>query len=222
MHINVNKLNQRNKERFHIPQFIRDILEEGKVFVAGGAIRAIFDGTKVSDYDIYCPQADQEFLANYFAGYTKRYLTGGVVFQFKIGIYTVQLIPYEDTINIRKVLDGFDFECCRMAYDGTKLITSKEALTSAKRKYIHEMDVDFNKNCFAIIRRILKYQRKGYTVGRYVWRDLAESIRRKDHSRFVAECDILERLSEDYLETETSMIDEYASIEANTVVTVAS
>lgn len=73
----------------------------------------------------------------------------------------IQLITKFFYQNAEIMLDSFDIDACRFAYDGTNLYTDRKALSSAKNRKVTLHKVTYPNATF---KRILKYQTKGYKI----------------------------------------------------------
>lgn len=131
------------------------------VWFAGGAIRRWFTGEKQdSDVDVF--GCDQAYLDDFVKtrGLSKKvdenknaatYLKDGVKWQI--------IKVYSDTMEA--TIDKFDFQHCRFAWNGEKVIASVEAIACAIRKHlmVHNIQKGFELDS---LRRAFRYQRQGF------------------------------------------------------------
>ncbi len=199
--LDYDSLSQKNKARLAIPQFIMDILQPNRVWLAGGALRSVFDGTPVKDYDIYvASKSDREFVVDYFKSLSKNVKTENDITDVVYGKFKIQIIGIDYPSNTEDIFKNFDFHCCMFALDRKTLtVGGKTTLRSVRHKSIYGMNVDskiLNRNIFSIVKRVSRYRDKGYHVSYAVWRDIflhiSEKIKTDDvmkaymkyHSRF--------------------------------------
>lgn len=167
--ISLKDLHPRNQERFKVPSFIRDILSPNRIWLAGGALRAMFDGTKIADYDIYmATTADFAFLEDYFGNLTKNVIRhSDEMITFIYGKHRIQLIGFKTPKSPQDIFDEFDFSVCCLAYDGKSLfINNKKTLRDIKKKTIGTINLpkDWQTNPLGVIRRFEKYRKNGYHI----------------------------------------------------------
>jgi len=136
-------------------------------FIAGGAVRCLYDGTALEDFDFFFTDTKvipktKEALLN--MGYE-------VKFQCPKGDLTtlkhitedtkVQLITKFTYPSINKCLETFDFTAACHAWDGKQLISlNDEALVHTKSKVLVLNNLRFP---VATMKRLHKYLNKGYT-----------------------------------------------------------
>jgi len=136
------------------------------VILAGGALRTIFkDDSKIVDFDLFFKDGltpakvslqleDLEF-KNVFT------CPKGELKTFKRDDIKVQLITKTYYRDMEHVISTFDINACCIAYDGTKIVTTRNAIRDIFRKSITLNNVEYPNATF---RRILKYKDKGYKV----------------------------------------------------------
>jgi hypothetical protein len=137
-------------------------------FVAGGAITSIFTAQPVNDVDIYFKSReafeeavkDSYDVGDWCVDVSKRAVT------FANGPRVMQFMHFDFFPNAAAIFDAFDFTCCMGAFD-----------FDADEFVLHD---DFMRHCaqrflrfhpgtrypLASATRILKYQDRGYTIGK--------------------------------------------------------
>lgn len=159
-------MNDLTKEQEAIVKAAYHFLPEG-AWVAGGALTSVYTGRTINDVDLYFKdRASFEDAVNgaYDAGLwcvakTTRAVT------FVSGPHVIQLMHFNWFESPQAIFDSFDFTCCMAAMD-----------CETKEIIMHD---DFLKHCsqrflkfhsgtafpFGTVARVLKYQKRGYTIG---------------------------------------------------------
>jgi hypothetical protein len=136
--------------------------------VAGGALTSAFSATPINDVDIYFKD-ESSFRDAIERAYddgmwcvdvSKRSVT------FAQGNCIVQLMHFEYFTDAHAVFDAFDFTCCMGAYDidAEEFVFSNDFL-----KHVAQRHLSFHGGTrfpFASLLRVLKYQSRGYTIGK--------------------------------------------------------
>ena len=172
---------------------VKKELKSSKAIIAGGAIRSVFSGGKISDYDLYFP--DMPNLLNFRTFLENTYLMrpiasteNALTYVLKNGT-VLQLIRlstmfYEDNVKIRtrqckirnNVLDKFDFTVCMGAYDfqNNEFVFGDRFIEDvARRDLIYNIGGEYP---IASLIRVVKYMHKGYTMSNIEILKLALSI----------------------------------------------
>lgn len=169
-------------ERLH--NFLRSGLirdtARGNCWLAGGAFRSMFDKTDVLvDFDLFFSnelRKAEVALDLEDMGYK-------CVFKCPLGELTTYVkqvnTDLEDCINhgpdlmkvqlisktyyrcMEHLLDTFDLDACRFAYDGETFITTRRSIRSVKTKNITLNSIEYPNATF---KRLLKYRDKGYKI----------------------------------------------------------
>jgi hypothetical protein len=155
------------------------ILTEG-VWIAGGAIRRTIIGDPLtSDFDFFF--RDKESLDTY----RKLLLEKGAKETKKTDhqeTYTItvaekvrfiQLIKINFYVDVKSVLDSFDFTISQFAYVGTNLICGEYSLwdLSRRRLALHKLTYGV-----ATMRRLIKYSNQGFTACAGVMQSILEAV----------------------------------------------
>lgn len=136
-------------------------------WVAGGALTSVYTGQGINDVDLYFKdRASFEEAVNgayedglWCVAKTSRAVT------FVSGSHVIQLMHFNWFDSPQAIFDSFDFTCCMAAMD-----------CETKEIIMHD---DFLKHCsqrflkfhsgtafpFGTVARVLKYQKRGYTIG---------------------------------------------------------
>lgn len=163
----------------HTPRIILKLLKEVQgTYLAGGAIRSLFDNHPAQDYDIYFEDdkavlkaidflRKNDFELHSVSGCAKTYIKSGII---------VQLCDEHKYKDAQAVIDSFDINACRMIYWVTvqnlplafktkakvqgHALVSDTAINDAKFKKI-----TFNntKHLLSLLDRIQKFKVRGYT-----------------------------------------------------------
>jgi hypothetical protein len=174
----VNKLKQ---SRFHnVDDFVWDLLETGKVFLAGGALRTIIDPEDtVCDYDLFFYNLDDvnaikdmimEYDFNLYYSCPENKLFS-YIRSYDDGEPTkVQLIceqAYDSPIDC---ISQFDFGACAAALTKDKFYCYDMFINNVRSKIITMLDLPFP---LATFKRAAKYAAKGYNIGyfaeQFIW-----------------------------------------------------
>lgn len=136
--------------------------------IAGGALTSVFTGQPINDVDMYfksrrsfevaVEQAYDDGL--WCASTTERAVT------FVQSSSIIQMMHFDWFADAAAVFDCFDFTCCMAAYDcDTKeLIFHDDFLKHASQRFLRfHAGTRFP---FASLLRVLKYQARGYTIGK--------------------------------------------------------
>jgi len=161
-------LSQRNKNWINasLPSFLYKANISG-VFLAGGFLRALFDRTKVDDFDLFFK--DEETLRKF-----KKYVSGlraktvfvcpeGKLTTYKIGPWKVQCITERYFESLEDLVNTFDITASMWAWDGTNLVSGDTSLKDTKKKMLRINQVMYPAATF---KRLKKYADKGYTMDR--------------------------------------------------------
>jgi hypothetical protein len=162
-------------------------------FVAGGALTSAFTGTPINDVDLYF-KSQVAFEEAVHAAYdenlwcvdmSKRAVT------FARDNCIVQMMHFDWFSDAPAIFEAFDFTCCMGAYD-----VDAEAFVFDDRflKHASQRHLSFHSGTrfpFGSLLRVLKYQKRGYTIGKSdlirialcchetqleSWEDLSEAV----------------------------------------------
>lgn len=136
--------------------------------IAGGALTSIFTGQPVNDVDFYFKsrEAFEEAVRGaYDDGFWCVAATGRAV-TFVQSNSIIQFMHFDWFADPQAVFDCFDFTCCMAAYDcDTKeLVFHDDFLKHASQRFLR-----FHPGTrfpFGSLLRVLKYQQRGYTIGK--------------------------------------------------------
>lgn len=179
MKILLSSLCSRNYLRLmsQIPTIVLNVLRADRVWLAGGALRSMFDRTPICDFDLFFFGEGDKVLA------LETLKKAGAVVVFtcpqgsmvtlKFGAFKIQLITPRYYATASELINTFDFTVCRVAFDGTTLTVAPEAIRDARRKrlVIHELEFPIS-----TINRIAKYREKGYWMAESEWITLIQRI----------------------------------------------
>lgn len=157
----------------HIPEIVKGLIRgcKGGAILAGGALRAAFDGTQVMDYDIFFTNKSHvDFVKMRLESIDAKIIyddseTG--LTSYQIGCMKIQLIYHEYFNDPIQLLKGFDIVAAMMALtsDSTgslKYWACPSGIKDAKRKIINV----FCPNLLFMadsLGHIMRYREKGYS-----------------------------------------------------------
>ena len=151
-----------------------DVALVPRCWIAGGCVRRWFVGGKQeSDIDVFCETdaAGEEFVkAN---GLNERIRNDRMVMFFNSPIQLILQPRY--TGGMEELIDHFDFTLCQFAYDGKRIISTTNAITSVLRKHlgVHRIQPGYEIDS---LRRAFKYRNSGYKPCIGTIRDLANAL----------------------------------------------
>lgn len=150
-----------------ITQAASHFLPEGS-FIAGGALTSAFTATPINDVDFYFKsrEAFEQAIHNAYddglwcVAMTKRAVT------FAHGNSILQLMHFDWFADAAAVFDAFDFTCCMAAYDcdAKAFVFDDRFLKHAAQR--HLAFHDGTRFPFGSLLRVLKYQGRGYSIGK--------------------------------------------------------
>lgn len=153
---------------------LKKILEAGayfkpaNAFIAGGALTSAFTGKDINDVDLYF-KSKKAFIEAVEMAYddglwcvaaTDRAVT------FAQGHSIVQLMHFDFFETVEQVFDAFDFTVCMASYDldAKAFVFHDEFMKHASQRFLR-----FHSGTrypFGSLLRVLKYQSRGYTIGK--------------------------------------------------------
>lgn len=137
-------------------------------FVAGGALTSIYTGQPINDVDLYFKSRaafDQAIEQAYDDGLWCVARTARAV-TFVQGSAVIQLMHFDWFDDAAAIFDSFDFTCCMAAYDvdAAAFVFHDDFLKHASQRFLRfHAGTRFP---FASLLRVLKYQGRGYTIGK--------------------------------------------------------
>lgn len=142
-------------------------MQESNAIIAGGAIRSVFAGEYISDYDLYFDsEEDLQIMKKYLDENFKAVFTSPNAISYKNDKICIQLIIIPELIGLGYVelLKEFDFTICMGAFSmkENRFYHDKDFLTD-----LNERRLIFNikaKYPMASMYRILKYIKRGYKI----------------------------------------------------------
>lgn len=137
-------------------------------FIAGGALTSAFTGKDINDVDLYF-KSEKAFIEAVEMAYdeslwcvaaTDRAVT------FAHGQSIVQLMHFDFFETAEQVFDAFDFTVCMAAYDldAKEFVFHDDFMKHASQRFLR-----FHSGTrypFGSLLRVLKYQSRGYTLGK--------------------------------------------------------
>jgi hypothetical protein len=138
-------------------------------WVAGGALRGLFNETDtIADFDMFFSDLGapvvESALCLECAGFEKKFeCPEGKLTTYKKDDVKVQLITERPFLTVTSLLDTFDIDAGRIAYDGEVVTFHGRAARGSRRREVtlNDVGVVFPNSTF---RRVLKYAAKGYKV----------------------------------------------------------
>jgi len=148
------------------------------MFIAAGAVRSLFDGTVISDIDMYgASPADVKEYESYLLkkGYCVRKETSRNAVYEKQGHIEIDVVR-QWTGSITSIMDSFDFTVCKAALtlDGY-LHTSRSFIEDCTSRIL-KVDGSI---CYpaSTYYRIFKYIKYGYTIGVDTMQQILDAVK---------------------------------------------
>lgn len=137
-------------------------------FIAGGALTSVFTGAEIKDVDIYF-KSKESFIAGIELAYddglwclaaTDRAVT------FAYGDSIIQLMHFDFFETAAEIFDAFDFTVCMAAYDldAKEFVFHDDFMKHAAQRFLRFHNG--TRYPFGSLLRVLKYQQRGYTIGK--------------------------------------------------------
>lgn len=161
------KINNVKKGRLAKLSPIKSLLDIDGVILAGGAARSVFDGSSISDFDLFLThharlEPLKQELVN-LGAVIKFICPLGELISYSLGGLKIQVILKRRYFSVNDLLGSFDFTVCQFALAAGQYYTSMAAMRDAHKK---ELRIPKNLNEIeypvATINRIHKYRNKGY------------------------------------------------------------
>ena len=159
-------MNKFSKEQQAIFSAANHFLPKG-AWVAGGALTSVYTGLPVNDVDIYFngrKSFEDAVHRAYDDGFWCVAKTSRAV-TFVYGTHVIQLMHFNWFDAPSSIFDSFDFTCCMAAMDcETKDIVMHEEFL----KHCSQRFLKFHSGTafpYGTVSRVLKYQKRGYTIG---------------------------------------------------------
>lgn len=172
-----------------IPEFLRPILDQYSICLAGGAGRRFFGEQETADYDLFLIIGENDKLeekdkvSDYLLsiGFEVMFLCEkDELRSFKRGSDKVQIIDVQEYISPEAVLDSFDINAGRFAFFKNEFFFDRAALRDFRRKHISLHRLTYPISTFS---RCGKYKAKGYKIiysGQDFVRLLTEMIKNEE------------------------------------------
>jgi len=153
-------------------------------FIAGGAIRDSIVGKEYSDIDIFGTLENLDAfrdknLSEWKEGIKSKtgddsYIDSSLRNFYKDGI-KVQLIFKEETQEMYRCLDQFDYTICQFGFDGKDVYCNPESIIHLyeKKLVIHALPFPYDS-----MRRMQKYIKKGYSICNGGLKEIGDAIRK--------------------------------------------
>jgi hypothetical protein len=158
------KLKVQNKnEKFN--EFLNSgILGIENVVIAGGANRTFVDKKdEIHDFDVFFLGTEPKTKLLQFCSKYENVFTcpDGFLYSYKTPFGKLQIVCPTTYPNVEELLNTFDLQPSRFAFDGEYLYTFKEAIKSVKKK---SLDIHTISYPLATMNRIFKYRNYGYNT----------------------------------------------------------
>ena len=148
------------------------------VYLAGGAIRSEFDGTKIDDYDLFFDskarfsEMDAYLLS---LGHAEKFrCPQGNLVTYDVTGNKVQLIGKLYNSSAAEIIQSFDFTASQLARDGSgQLFTGNGSMADAVNKILRLNRLTYP---VATLKRIGKYMAKGYVPHKDFFFDLSNAL----------------------------------------------
>lgn len=154
---------------FRLNAFLNLNLLNPHVWLAGGAVRSIIDGTKIADYDLFFSSNT----AMYITDDRLKKLGAKCVYRakdeklvtYRFGDLKIQLIGISFHDTMEDVIGRFHFTAAQFITDGHKIYTpSKDNIKHALKKKLVLSNNDLPHTPVGTVKAICKYKNKGYEI----------------------------------------------------------
>ncbi len=131
-------------------------------FIAGGAIRAWFDGGTSRDIDVFGVSKEQldAFVSEKLPSWELT-ASNPITRTFTNGKNTVQVIDGKPFPSVNECIGYFDFTICQFGWDGESVVTTPLGIISTLRKHL-AVNTIHKEHALDSMRRAFKYQRDGF------------------------------------------------------------
>lgn len=158
----------------NLPKFLN---EYGGIYLAGGALRAVLNNEKITDFDFFFQSKELRNRFLKFLEDEKAVITfkcpEDKLFSLKINDQKVQLISPEYYGDQEAVIKFFDFNVSRFCLEGTTLLTYSSSMEDLINK---ELTLNTLTYPSSTIRRIAKYIGYGYRAKKEFYNDIVNRI----------------------------------------------
>lgn len=151
-----------------MPNSIYVMLRNAKAIVAGGAVRAVFAGEKISDYDVFVDsQQTVDALREGFCGDgCELFISPSAMTYSSPGETTIQVVTLPELVglNASQIIQTFDYSVCTGAYD---FASEEFVLGDIFLEDVARRTMRYNIACgypLCAMFRIRKYLEKGYKI----------------------------------------------------------
>ena len=173
------------KEKLELKRLLPEtfkIFKDYDCYIAGGAITSLFTGTEINDIDIYFKTKEELFkcLCEHFECEYIIYISKKAITFRLSNQETVQLVFMNYYNKAKDIFKDFDFTINMGAFDikKDKFVLHEDFLKdNVRKKLIINTDTAFP---FVTGNRILKYQKKGYTIDSLQMTKLMLTISKKN------------------------------------------
>jgi len=147
-----------------------EVLKENGAMIVGGAIRSVFTGDKINDYDIFFKsEEDLQTVYHYLSGLKKEYkdmsMTSNAYSFFRKKNKTrIQLIRVFIFKDVNDIFGKFDFTVCMGAYDVSHsefIFGERFFRDNSSKRLVINLETEYPLNTML---RIRKYLKKGYRI----------------------------------------------------------
>ncbi len=144
---------------------VKYLLSEG-CWLAGGALRTLVDeDDEICDFDFFFQSAEKQVEAQnklVDSGFEIVYsCPSGYLHTFKKGSTKIQHICEKFYANPKKIIESFDFTATCAATDGEFIYLTSDFVQDIKKKRLRLSNLMYP---VAILKRIVKYANKGYSI----------------------------------------------------------
>lgn len=160
---------------------------EGKVIIAGGGVRTAYnrpDGDTLSDIDVFFVGKPDDYSAvdavNKYLDNSARWKRTYKCPQNMLSTYVstdglkVQIITPFIYQNVEQLLNSFDFTISEFAYDGKDIWVGNNSVSDLNNGRLRITNITYP---WATIKRVFKYQGKGFKVTQALVLDILDKIR---------------------------------------------
>lgn len=142
--------------------FMRFVLQQKDVYVAGGIVRRLIDNQSMnSDVDLFFNSEDSlNAILNKLETLNAKLKKSNIFNStFELDNQEIQLIHIDYYDSMEKLLDSFDFTICQFGIDNDRIYTNELSLFDLGRRRLLPHKITYP---LASMRRVIKYTKQGF------------------------------------------------------------
>lgn len=140
-----------------------NLLQKELIWLAGGAIRCLFSGETIQDYDLFFKNEQVLKQTIEKLDILKAKLVfkcpKGELYTYRINDMKIQLITKRFYESAKELIDTFDFTICQFSFDTETVEIGDNSIHHLIKKELHVNKLEYP---VATMNRLVKYSKKGY------------------------------------------------------------